>query len=137
MFGFGNKWKHLPQLPCPRSHEGLPYHLMSDAFKKEVDATHWRDDGTCSYCGSINPEQLFKAIDDGVEIGPTDKEYKIYLHGQLAPQVRGACKFYFQHLIGSDMERFVELYNNKTMKIGYPGRFYVIPFFMKRIEKDG
>ena len=65
MFGFGNKWKHLPQLPCPRSHEGLPYHLMSDAFKKEVDATHWRDDGTCSYCGSINPEQLFKAIDDG------------------------------------------------------------------------
>ena len=33
----------------------------------------WRGDGTCSYCGSISPEQLFKAIADGAEIGPTDK----------------------------------------------------------------
>ena len=131
MFGLGNKWKHLPQLPCPRSSEAT----LSVQFK-EAENTYWRRDGTCSYCGSINTDQLFKAIEDGVEIGPTDKDYKIYLNGNDAPIVSGACKFYFQHLIGAEMEKFVELYNDKTMKIGYPGHFYVKPFFMKRIDKD-
>lgn len=41
--------------------------------------SHWRTDGTCSYCGSISPEALFTAIAEGREIGPTDKNYKIYI----------------------------------------------------------
>ena len=70
--------------------------------KEHHGDTHWREDGTCSYCGSINTDQLFKAIEDGVEIGPTDKSYKIYLNGKDAPIVSGACKFYFQHLLGAE-----------------------------------
>jgi hypothetical protein len=40
-------------------------------------------------------------------------------------------KFYFQHLSRDEMQRFIDLYNNKTMKVGTPGHFYVRPYFMK------
>lgn len=33
----------------------------------------------CSYCGSMHPEDLFAAISDGAELGPTDKNYKVYV----------------------------------------------------------
>lgn len=59
--------------------------------------THWRPDGTCSYCGSISPETLFSAIGAGAEITPTDKNYKIYvdLPNPLAgkPCVKGCANF--------------------------------------------
>lgn len=59
--------------PCPRqTHEAvLP------AQRQHV--SHWREDGTCSYCGSISPDRLFQAIEDGAELGPTDKSYKVYV----------------------------------------------------------
>lgn len=34
---------------------------------------------SCSYCGSISPDELFAAIEAGAEIGPTDKSYKVYV----------------------------------------------------------
>lgn len=34
---------------------------------------------TCSYCGSISQDAFFAAIEDGAEIGPTDKSYKVYV----------------------------------------------------------
>lgn len=39
-------------------------------------------------------------------------------------------KFYFQHLTMPQMRRFVELLNEKKIKLAYPGRFYVAPFFI-------
>lgn len=42
------------------------------------------------------------------------------------------AKFYYQHLSSAQMDRFVELINQKRMRIGYPGRFYVLPFFTTR-----
>ena len=38
-------------------------------------------------------------------------------------------KFYYQHLSREQMDEFIELYNTKVMKIGYPGHFYTRPFF--------
>src|SRR5947208_1601935 len=55
--------------PCPR---------QAESFRPSQD-TQWREDGTCSYCGSISPDALFKAINDGCELGPTDKSYKVYV----------------------------------------------------------
>lgn len=40
---------------------------------------HWRDDQTCSYCGSISPDVFFEAISQGCTLGPTDKNYKVYV----------------------------------------------------------
>lgn len=55
--------------PCPR---------IAEDGRPPLDS-HWRPDGTCSYCGSISPAVLFKAIADGCELGPTDKSYKVYV----------------------------------------------------------
>ena len=48
-----------------------------------------------------------------------------------APAVMHA-KFYFDHLSVDQRKRFVELLNAKQIKIGDPGRFYRIPFFIGR-----
>lgn len=77
--------------PCPRqANEGvLPSQLSH--------ASHWRDDRTCSYCGSMHPDDLFAAIEAGSEVGPTDKSYKVYVDipnpkaGQ--PSVRSSANF--------------------------------------------
>lgn len=40
-------------------------------------------------------------------------------------------KFYFQHFDEVQMQKFVDLYNENKLRFGYPGYFYVLPFFMK------
>jgi len=82
---------------------------------------------TCSWCGSMHPDDFFAAIERGEEIGPTDKNYKAYVGDSVG-------KFYFQHLGDEQKKRFVELVNSKAMKIGYPGHFYVLPFFLGRVK---
>lgn len=42
-------------------------------------------------------------------------------------------KFYFQHLSEDQRREFVELLNAGTMRIGYPGHFYVRPFFTRPV----
>lgn len=102
-------------MSCPRRSEA-PYQITPP----ETD--NW-DKGTCSYCGSISQEDFLAAVEAGEEIGPTDKSYKAYIHSG------SFRKFYFQHLDESGRAKFIELYNNKTMKLGYPGYFYTRPFF--------
>lgn len=80
----------------------------------------------CSHCGSMHPDDFMRAIEAGVEVEPTDKGYKAYLRG--AP---GPGKFYYQHLTQAQRDRFIELHNSKVMKIGYPGHFYVKPYFTR------
>jgi hypothetical protein len=69
-----------------------------------------------------------------VELGPTDKNYKAYVEnaGGEPIKVHGASKFYFQHLSEDQRKYFVQLLNEKRIKIGVPGHFYVYPFFIKR-----
>lgn len=106
---------------CGRQSEGPSGAGQPEAF--------WERDGTCSYCGSLSADQFFAAIEAGAEVGPTDKSYKVYLRGDGVPEVRGAAKFYFQHLDQAGQDRFIELFNAKRMKIGYPGHFYALPYF--------
>ena len=46
-------------------------------------------------------------------------------------------KFYFQHLSPEQQNKFIELYNAKKMKLGYPGHFYSRPFFCTPAQKAG
>lgn len=83
----------------------------------------------CTYCGSMHPDDFMQAVRDGKEIGPTDKSYKAYVddhHG----------KFYFQHLGDEQRDEFIEIYNAHRMHVGYPGHFYVLPFFCTRAPKE-
>lgn len=45
-----------------------------------------------------------------------------------------AAKFYYQHLDDAQRDEFIGLVNDKAMRIGYPGYFYVLPFFATRME---
>lgn len=94
-------------------------------------AAYWSND-TCSYCGSLSQERFFALVEDGAEVGPTDKSYKAYVKH---PSV-GHSKFYFQHLDDAGKDRFVQLVNEKKMVIGYPGHFYSLPFFCARADRQ-
>lgn len=97
-------------------------------FMNLEEKDQWRGDDTCSYCGSLSPEKLFEAIEAGAELGPTDKNYKVYVSGAGFEN-----KFYFQHLSVEEQARFVTLLNERKVNVGYPGHFYVLPFFCERL----
>lgn len=82
----------------------------------------------CTYCGSMSPEDFLAACHAGAELGPTDKSYKVYVKGGKGDGPNGA-KFYFQHLTQLQRGEFIQLLNDKKLNIGYPGRFYVLPYF--------
>lgn len=82
----------------------------------------------CTFCGSMAPDDFMEAVRTGAEIGPTDKTYKAYVQG-WKPNGTNGGKFYFQHLSQEQREEFITLLNAKTIHIGYPGHFYVLPFF--------
>lgn len=138
---------------CPRRGEGpvIPGYPSED---------HFREDGTCSFCGSLAPDEFMRRVEVGdVELGPTDKSYKVYVENkggapfkmtyrQCPPGAtctgpsdcthwvtveRGEQKFYFQHLSVEQRIRFVELLDTGALKLGYPGRFYALPFFMRPV----
>lgn len=49
---------------------------------------------------------------------------------QIVPDYPTAhLKFYFQHLDEAGARKFVDLLNAKKLNIGYPGHFYVRPYF--------
>lgn len=128
---------------CPRC-EGLP--------NLGIDFSHWPDDGTCHHCGSLRGDVFMARLEAGdVELGPTDKNYKVYVHNKggakfkhshsgkmddlagrfmCTTDERDEAKFYFQHLTEDQMKRFVELLNEKKLKIGEPGYFYQQPYFI-------
>ena len=165
---------------CPRRTGELgPWsrNTGEDKWRTDRDGTR-----TCSFCGSLHPEDFFKAIKEGCELGPTDKNYKVYVdlvephpdelrvvsvinwdpdperikrEGWKKPDKallerdgwsygdgvkwmqlsrrgpRKFGKFYFQHLTPEQQQEFVKLLNDKQLKIGYPGFFYRLPYFVR------
>ena len=89
--------------------------------------------GYCSFCGSMSQEDFFKKIEEGEELIPTDKNYKVYVGS-------AHHKFYFQHLDEDGRKRFVKLMNEPLattkLKFAAPGYFYTLPFFLVLEKKD-
>lgn len=83
----------------------------------------------CSYCGSLPPDDFMEAVRAGAELGPTDKNYKVYIH---SAEQKMESKFYFQHLSAEQQREFIQLLNDRVVKIGYPGYFPNLPFFIGR-----
>lgn len=106
-------------MKCPRRDESF---ARVSNYPQEDE---WGSDRTCSYCGSLDPEIALKLIEEGNEVEPTDKNYKIYIRGANTPS--GKC--YLPHFSPDQGQKFTELYNEKRMKLAYPGRFYVRPYF--------
>ncbi len=119
----------------------------------EKDADHIRDDGTCSYCGSLDPDILMARIEAGtIILEGSDKNYKVYLKVPEGAEMLKQShridddrtgdrskwvwqtddvnhgKFYFQHLSDEQKKRFVDLWNERKIQ----NSMYVMPFFMVR-----
>lgn len=77
----------------------------------------------CPFCGSLTGEKFLRRVRAGDQVGPTDKPYKAYLDGPWA-------KFYFQHFTEPQRREFFELHRDGQITFGYPGHFYVLPFFI-------
>ena len=164
---------------CPRRGENP----ASDSIFPGDDTWRTRDGyQSCSYCGSMHQDDMMEMALAGAEIGPTDKNYKMYIKvpdpkaGQrvkigrtsgpvrrnsngewsiekptIIERIRGrysrpvygvageqkTAKFYFQHLTEEQKEIFVGLINDKKLNLGYPGRFYRLPFFVKIVDTHG
>lgn len=117
----------LSDFRCPRRDE-----ISNDTLGIKQD--HWRNNGnfhTCSYCGSMHSDDFMRFAKEGVELGPTDKNYKVYVK---VPEYTGG-KFYFQHLPQEEKQPFIDLLNSKQLNIGYPGFFYRLPFFIAPATK--
>ena len=68
-------------------------------------------------------DDFFDEIYNGATLGPTDKNYKVYVEGS-----RPYAKFYFDHLDDVGACKFVGLWRDGALKIGYPGFFYRLPY---------
>ena len=59
---------------------------------------HYKENGRCSYCGSLSPEKLVEAIKAGIHVSFADRKYgwphKLYLDQSYS----GGIKFYTAHL---------------------------------------
>jgi hypothetical protein len=62
---------------CPRRRENPIANQVVQGFDSWVARDGYR---CCSYCGSIHPDDVFMAVAENVEFGPTDKSYKVYVH---------------------------------------------------------
>lgn len=102
---------------------------------------------TCSFCGSLNPDLVIYIMENcPCEIGPTDKNYKMYFNFDIDGASMKHGKFYFQHLSDEQRTQFIKILNEKVydaekketnIKIGYPHRFYVLPYFAVEREEVG
>jgi hypothetical protein len=107
---------------CPRREaEGM----TSDRFAwggRNKDEWRQENEGlrTCSYDGSLHPEDFMDFVRAGSLIGTTDKGYKFYVRAADA-SVRGAGKFYTHHLSHEQSQEFYRLWLRGAVNFGaYP-----------------
>lgn len=143
-------------MKCPRQNESWMFR------DKEYESLYDPADNTCHYCGSLNPDEFMTRLEVGtISLGATDKSYKAYVYNEGGAVFKqhyrdcprdGKCtgpddcthwvvrdhsptKFYFQHLNEEQMQRFVELFNERKIKMHGGYEFYVMPFFMTLKER--
>lgn len=123
---------------CPRriaeGHASDDSPLVLDGSNKD----EWLADNTCSYDGSLHPDEFMAYVRAGKKVGSTDKSYKFYMD-EYDGTVRGAKKFYTHHLSEEQGQEFVSLWRENKINFGnFPP--YVplyIPGSSPRGESDG
>lgn len=138
--------KYFEAQTCPRRVESFgptSKNEMLDFWKKGTSFADHEADlrlHSCSYCGSIHPDDFMGYIRRGWTLVPTDKSYKAYLGEPIDPPEvlpiqditidhRDAGKFYYQHLSPAQRDEFIALVNSHSIKMGYPGYLYTTPYF--------
>lgn len=108
-----------------------------------TDSVEKRAKKAAEFLGRVRPEYRANVIADQVRAGDLSlddaADIDAYAAGdKLDPmrnwkfetQEQSQTKFYFEHLSEPQMKRFIELLNEKRIKLNYPGYFYRKPFFV-------
>lgn len=110
--------------------------FTNPVFRQTKDK--WRKESkgfrTCSYDGSLHPDDFMRLVREGAEIEPTDKPYKFYVRAADA-HVKGAGKFYTHHLSKEQGDEFIELWTSGKVNWGFPGHPYVRLFIPHTIKE--
>jgi hypothetical protein len=74
-------WKLTFHMEAEHPNAGFSCPRRGESFQKPGNDWWGNRDGhkACSFCGSMSPDELFAAIEAGAELGPTDKNYKVYV----------------------------------------------------------
>ena len=109
--------------PTDKDYKAYLCRPRGDAERAERKATWLRN---------FKPEEVRAVAEErGENPDQTQAELEAYYDAQVAPLEASttAAKFYYQHLSTEQRDEFIALYNEGRLKIGYPGRLYVLPFF--------
>lgn len=112
-------------------------------FSYRIDSVEKRAKAAAKFLENVRPEYRESVMAAQVKAGELSlddaADIRAYAAGEpLDPmknwkwttEERNETKFYFQHLGESQMKRFVELLNEKKVKLNEPGYFYRKPFFV-------
>jgi hypothetical protein len=86
--------------------------------------------GSCNKCGFRASDVLTDDDREDAERYEAGEPLDPMHNWVFVTKDQNHTKFYFQHLSAEQMKRFVELLNEKKLKIGLPGHFYSRPFFI-------
>ncbi len=86
---------------------------------------------TCSYCGSMHPDEFLAQIRDGWIVGQTSKNYKAYIG---PPPSGSVAKFYFQHMDEAQKRELIQLTNDRLIAFDIGNFWYTDPYFMVRAK---
>jgi hypothetical protein len=132
-------WKLKGHMAAEHPNEGHRCGRRGDLLARDDGSKDWwstsRGLRTCSYCGSLHPDDLFAAIEAGTcrQISGTDKNYKIYVDMGAAGGSSHA-KFYYQHFDEAQRDRFIALYNEKKLPLEPRFGLYVLPYFARQAD---
>lgn len=116
----------IPQR-CPRRDEGPNFFPEGDLWAYGHGIITKRKILTCNYCGSCHPDFFMEKLQEGWQLGTTDKNYKAYLG---TPEGEDVAKFYFQHLSEEQRQEFVRLINEKKITFSGGFGFSRLPYFV-------
>lgn len=121
---------------CPRRRETGMDSEDSPLVGAGRNKDYWEEDATCSWCGSMRPEDFIAAVRDGARVGATDKNYKLYLGVGAGLGVR---KMYTPHFEGAEDAawEFVLLRRAGVVKWdgGFEPRELYLPGVYERVER--
>lgn len=112
-------------ITCKRRYQNPP----DDRWR---DSDSIRVDGTCSYCGSLDPDVLMERLERGdVELGTIDSAEKVYVsNAGGAPLPNGHATFFYEHLNVAQQKRFEDLYQMLKLRFSGGVGFVKLPFFI-------
>lgn len=101
-------WEPQESGVCPRRAQEVG--AGTGVFFLKDGKDYWRNDHTCTYCGSLKPEKVLELLKDGAKHErASGKNYKGYLsHKSLD---RGRDKFYIHHFTADQIMELNRLIN--------------------------